>query len=55
MPGDSSPRRPSWTEGLWEHGLLRHSLEIIDPAYDGLSTDEERDVARQRLHDSGFR
>jgi hypothetical protein len=42
---------------LWEHGLLRHSVEsaVIDPAHDGLFTDQERDVAQQRLHAAGFR
>lgn len=41
---------------LWEHGMLCHSVEnaVLDGAFSALFTEEERDVARQRLHDAGY-
>jgi hypothetical protein len=41
---------------LWEHGLLRLSIEnaVLDPAFAGLFGEEERDVARRRLVGAGY-
>jgi hypothetical protein len=40
---------------LWEHGMLRHSIEdaVLDDEFADLFTEEERAVARQRLFDAG--
>jgi hypothetical protein len=41
---------------LWEHGLLRLSIEnaVLDPAFAGLFGEEERDVAWRRLVGAGY-
>lgn len=41
---------------LWEHGLLRHSIEsaVLQPAFELVFTDAELDVARRRLLQAGF-
>jgi hypothetical protein len=41
---------------LWEHGLLRHSIEsaVLQPAFEPLFTEAELDAARRRLLQAGF-
>lgn len=50
---------PTLSDGfryLWEHGLLRHSVEnaVLADEFDELFTDQEKTVARQRLEDAGY-
>lgn len=50
---------PTMSDGfryLWEHGMLRHSVEsaVLEDAFAHLFTEEERDGARQRLRDAGY-
>lgn len=41
---------------LWEHRLLRHSIEnaVLDDGFADLFSDQEKAVARQRLKDAGY-
>jgi hypothetical protein len=42
---------------LWGHRLLQHSVEnaVLDPAFTELFTAREREIARLRLLDAGYR
>jgi hypothetical protein len=42
---------------LWEHRMLQHSIEsaVLGEQFSALFTEAERKVARQRLHDVGYR
>lgn len=53
----ASPTLSDGFQYLWEHGLLRHSIEhaVLDEQFAALFSDVERAVARQRLRDAGYR
>jgi hypothetical protein len=42
---------------LWEHRMLQHSVEnaVLAPQFTELFTDRERQIARERLLQAGFR